>query len=78
MIYGVGYMVGGAVLAIRTAEAVPDAPGDAFTATLLLGSLSAIAAPALIGALTAALLLAAGSAMAACAICISSYRLRDA
>jgi predicted MFS family arabinose efflux permease len=76
LVYGIGYMVGGAVLAIWTAEAAPQAPGDAFTAALVLGAVSAIAAPALIGALTAtvglaALLLVAGVAMGLTALAIS-------
>ena len=76
LVYGVGYMVGGAVLAIWTAEAIAEAPGDAFTAALVVGAVSAIAAPAVIGALTAtfglsALLLAAGAVIGASALAIS-------
>jgi len=76
LVYGIGYMVGGAVLAIWTAEALPQAPGDAFTAALVLGALSAITAPAVIGALTStvgleALLFAAGAVMAIAGMAIS-------
>jgi predicted MFS family arabinose efflux permease len=76
LVYGVGYMVGGAVLAIWTAEASPQAPGEAFTAALVLGALSAIAAPALIGVLSdsvglAVLLLVAGTVLALVAGAIS-------
>lgn len=67
LVYGAGYMVGGAVLAIWTAAALPQTPMDAFTAALVLGALSSIAAPTLIGLLTptfglVALLLASGAA----------------
>src|SRR3954451_24231364 len=52
LVYGIGYMVGGAAMAIWTAEAVPESPGEAFTASLVAGAFSAIAAPTVIGALT--------------------------
>ena len=51
LVYGVGYMVGGATMAIWTAEAVPEKPGEAFTASLVAGAVSAIAAPTVIGSL---------------------------
>lgn len=67
LVYGAGYMVGGAMLAIWTAEAWPQGPMEAFTAALIIGAVSSITAPTVIGMLTpafglVALLLAAGSA----------------
>ena len=50
-IFGAGYMAGSAVLAIWTAELVPERAGEAFTACLVVGALSSIAAPALAGAM---------------------------
>lgn len=63
---GAANTVGSAVLPIWTAQLAPDHPATAFTATLVLGSVSAVATPALIGALLphtglAAILLAAAS-----------------
>lgn len=49
-IFGVGYMTGSAVLAVWTAELVPERAGAAFTACLVVGALSSVAAPALAGA----------------------------
>jgi predicted MFS family arabinose efflux permease len=51
LLFGAGYMVGSAVLAVWTAEVVADRPGDGFTAALVVGALSSIAAPAVMGAL---------------------------
>lgn len=50
-IFGAGYMAGSAVLAIWTAELVPERAGEAFTACLVVGALSSVAAPALAGAM---------------------------
>ncbi|GAA1751398.1 MFS transporter [Kocuria aegyptia] len=50
-IFGVGYMTGSAVLAVWTAELVPDRAGAAFTACLVVGALSSVAAPAIAGAI---------------------------
>ncbi|MBE4718651.1 MFS transporter [Pseudarthrobacter sp. AB1] len=50
-IFGAGYMTGSAVLAIWTAELVPERAGEAFTACLIVGALSSVAAPALAGAM---------------------------
>ncbi|MBJ6635434.1 MFS transporter [Streptomyces coelicolor] len=50
-LFGVGYMTGSAVLAVWTAELVPDRAGAAFTACLVVGAVSSVAAPALAGAL---------------------------
>ncbi|MFP5366757.1 MAG: MFS transporter [Actinomycetes bacterium] len=52
-IFGAGYMAGSAVLAIWTAELVPERAGEAFTAVLIVGALSSVAAPALAGAMIA-------------------------
>lgn len=49
-IFGVGYMTGSAVLAVWTAELVPDRAGAAFTGCLVVGAVSSVAAPALAGA----------------------------
>lgn len=49
-IFGAGYMAGSAVLAIWTAELVPQRAGEAFTACLIVGALSSVAAPAVAGA----------------------------
>ncbi|WP_366139886.1 MFS transporter [uncultured Kocuria sp.] len=49
-IFGMGYMTGSAVLAVWTAELVPDRAGAAFTACLVVGAISSVAAPALAGA----------------------------
>jgi len=50
-IFGAGYMAGSAVLAIWTAELVPERAGEAFTACLIVGALSSVAAPAVAGAM---------------------------
>ncbi|WP_250447048.1 MFS transporter [Actinotalea sp. C106] len=49
-VFGAGYMTGSAVLAVWTAEAVPDRAGTAFTACLVVGAVTSIAAPAVAGA----------------------------
>ncbi|BBX19921.1 MFS transporter [Mycolicibacterium duvalii] len=49
-VFGVGYMAGSAVLAVWTAELVPDRAGAAFTACLVVGAVSSVAAPAVAGA----------------------------
>ena len=49
-IFGVGYMAGSAVLAVWTAELVPERAGAAFTACLVVGAVSSVAAPAVAGA----------------------------
>ncbi|MFI7581516.1 MFS transporter [Kocuria kalidii] len=54
-IFGVGYMTGSAVLAVWTAELVPGRAGAAFTACLVVGAFSSVAAPALAGAAIPAL-----------------------
>ncbi|MFN3338876.1 MAG: MFS transporter [Dietzia sp.] len=54
-VFGVGYMTGSAVLAVWTAELVPDRAGAAFTACLVVGAVSSVIAPALAGAVIPAL-----------------------
>ncbi|VDR33375.1 Multidrug resistance protein MdtL [Arthrobacter agilis] len=49
-IFGVGYMTGSAVLAVWTAELMPERAGAAFTGCLVVGALSSVAAPAVAGA----------------------------
>jgi hypothetical protein len=44
-------MVGSSVLAVWTAEVVPDRPGEGFTAALVVGAITSIATPAVMGAL---------------------------
>ncbi len=51
VVFGVGNMVGSAALPVWTAQRVPEQPAAAFTLTLVVGSLSSIATPAVIGAL---------------------------
>jgi predicted MFS family arabinose efflux permease len=74
-IFGAGYMTGSAVLAVWTAELVPDRAGAAFTTCLAVGAITSVAAPALAGAvipglglgallvLTAAVSLLSGAAL---------------
>jgi predicted MFS family arabinose efflux permease len=51
LLFGVGFMVGSSVLAVWTAEVVPDRPGEGFTSTLVVGAVTSIATPAVMGAL---------------------------
>lgn len=51
LLLGVGFMVGSSVLAVWTAEVVPDRPGEGFTTALVVGAVTSIATPALMGAL---------------------------
>ena len=51
VLLGMGYMVGSSLLAIWTAQVVPDRPGDGFTVALVVGAVTSIAAPAAMGAL---------------------------
>lgn len=55
LLFGAGYMVGSAVLAVWTAQAVADRPGDGFTVALVVGAATSIAAPAVVGAAIPAL-----------------------
>ena len=48
-VFGVGYMTGSAVLAVWTAELVPDRAGAAFTGCLVVGAVSSVVAPAIAG-----------------------------
>ncbi|MCJ8503276.1 MFS transporter [Kocuria flava] len=54
-VFGAGYMTGSAVLAVWTAELVPDRAGAAFTGCLVVGAVSSVAVPALAGAVIPAL-----------------------
>jgi predicted MFS family arabinose efflux permease len=49
-LFGMGFMVGSSLLAIWTAEVVPDRPAEAFTIALVLGAVVSIATPAAVGA----------------------------
>ncbi|MCE7082028.1 MFS transporter [Streptomyces sp. ST2-7A] len=49
-VFGPGYMIGSAVLAVWTAELVPDRAGAAFTGCLVVGAVASVAAPVLAGA----------------------------
>jgi predicted MFS family arabinose efflux permease len=51
LLLGMGFMVGSSLLAIWTAQVVPDRPGDGFTIALVVGAVTSIAAPAAMGAL---------------------------
>jgi predicted MFS family arabinose efflux permease len=51
VLFGMGFMVGSSLLAIWTAQVVPDRPGDGFTIALVVGAVTSIAAPAAMGAL---------------------------
>lgn len=51
LLLGLGYMVGSSLLAIWTAQAVPDRPGDGFTLALVVGAVTSMVAPAAMGAL---------------------------
>jgi len=48
---GMGFMVGSSLLAIWTAQVVPDRPGEAFTVALIIGAITSIATPVGMGAL---------------------------
>lgn len=51
VLLGAGYMVGSSLLAIWTAQVVPERPGDGFTLALVVGAVTSISAPAAMGAL---------------------------
>jgi hypothetical protein len=51
VLLGMGYLVGSSLLAIWTAQVVPDRPGDGFTVALVVGAVTSIATPAAMGAL---------------------------
>jgi predicted MFS family arabinose efflux permease len=51
VLLGMGFMVGSSLLAIWTAQVVPDRAGDAFTVALVVGAVISIAVPAAMGAL---------------------------
>ncbi|MDP3970026.1 MAG: MFS transporter [Nocardioides sp.] len=51
VLFGMGFMVGSSLLAIWTAQVVPDRPGDGFTVALVVGGITSIAVPAATGAL---------------------------
>lgn len=51
LLLGMGFMVGSSLLAIWTAQVVPERPGDGFTVALVVGAVTSIAAPAAMGAL---------------------------
>jgi predicted MFS family arabinose efflux permease len=79
ILLGIGYMVGSSLLAIWTAQAVPDRPGDAFTVALVVGAVTSIATPAALGALIPVMglpkllvIVAASTAVAATALAVVS------
>jgi predicted MFS family arabinose efflux permease len=51
VLLGMGYMVGSSLLAIWTAQLVPDRPGKGFTLALVVGAVTSIAAPTAMGVL---------------------------
>lgn len=50
-LFGAAYMMGSAILAVWTAQLVPERASAAFTVCLVVGAVSSVAAPALAGAL---------------------------
>ncbi|MDX2376895.1 MFS transporter [Microbacterium sp. LRZ72] len=58
-VFGAAYMTGSAILAVWTAERVPDRAGAAFTGCLVVGAVGSVAAPAVAGPLIPVLGLAA-------------------
>ncbi|MCV7153947.1 MFS transporter [Mycolicibacterium pyrenivorans] len=74
-IFGVGYMTGSAVLAVWTAELVPDRAGAAFTSCLVVGAVSSVAAPALAGAVIPGLGLGTLLALTAAAALLTAIAL---
>ena len=67
-VFAPAYMTGAAALAVWTADVVPDAPGRALSATMVVGALGAIVAPVVVGGLIPTLglpaLLAAAAVLA--------------
>ena len=67
-VFAPAYMTGAAALAVWTADVVPDAPGRALSATMVVGALGAIVAPVVVGSLIPTLglptLLAAAAVLA--------------
>ncbi|MGN6575801.1 MAG: MFS transporter [Nocardioides sp.] len=51
LLLGAGFMVGSSLLAIWTAQVVPDRPGESFTVALVVGAVVSIATPAVTGVL---------------------------
>ena len=72
LLLGMGYMVGSSLLAIWTAQVVPDRPGDGFTVALVVGAVTSIAAPVAMGALIPVLGLPAMLVLAAAAAAIGA------
>ena len=77
LLFGAGFMVGSSLLAIWTAEVVPDRPTDGFTVALVVGAITSIAAPAAMGPLisltglpTILLAVAAATAIGAAALAV--------
>jgi predicted MFS family arabinose efflux permease len=55
VLFGAGFMVGSSLLAIWTAQVVPQRPGEGFTLALVVGAVTSIATPAVMGVLIPAL-----------------------
>jgi len=51
LLLGAGFMVGSSLLAIWTAQVIPERPAESFTLALVVGAVTSIATPAAIGAL---------------------------
>jgi predicted MFS family arabinose efflux permease len=51
IVLGAGFMVGSSLLAIWTAQVVPERPAETFTLALVVGAVTSIATPAAMGAL---------------------------
>ncbi|PVZ11763.1 MFS transporter [Actinomycetospora cinnamomea] len=54
VVFGPGYMSGAAVIAVWTTELVPERPGEAMTAVVAVGAVSAVIAPTVVGLLLGA------------------------
>jgi predicted MFS family arabinose efflux permease len=81
LLFGMGFMVGSSLLAIWTAQVVPDRPGDGFTIALVVGAITSIAAPAAMGALVPhfglpTMLVMVGAVAALGAVSLAFYPLR--
>lgn len=51
LVFGAAFMVGSSLLAIWTAQVAPDMPGNAFTAALVVGAVTSILTPLVLGPL---------------------------
>ena len=78
LLLGVGDMVGSSLLAIWTAQVVPDRPGDGFIVALLIGAVTSISSPTAMGALIPVLGLPTLLVLVRCSHCPQRDRARRA